>query len=76
MRTKAEIMAWVYKVENVREFYENFDSISEGNRQYECFLSLVQDGTITPDEFDDYGFPEMPKEAGIMSGELKPPVEE
>jgi len=62
MKPSAEVMAWIYKVDNVKEYYENFDSISEGNRQYECFVSLVQDGTITPADFDDYGFPVMPEE--------------
>lgn len=34
---------------------ECFDSISEGVRAFECLISILEGGTITPSQLPEYG---------------------
>lgn len=44
-----------YCYENRDKFVHSFESIDEGVRQFECLVTILESGTITPDEISDYG---------------------
>ena len=51
--TKEEAIA--YCETHKDQYIRDFDSISEGIRQYECLIAILNWGTIQPAELPDYG---------------------
>jgi hypothetical protein len=38
-----------------RYIIENFDTLDEGQRAFDCLIVILEDKTITPEELKDYG---------------------
>ena len=52
--TKEEALEYCYKHEN--EFkHDMYDCGENGERQFECLIEILEDGTIKPEELKDYG---------------------
>jgi len=50
--TKEEAIEYCY--EHQDEYVHNFDTVSEGMRQFECLIAILEYDTITPAELPDY----------------------
>lgn len=44
-----------YCYENRDEFIIDFGSVDEGLRQFDCLISILEDGTIKPSQLHEYG---------------------
>lgn len=44
-----------YCYEHQDDYIRGFDSISEGQRQFDCLVFLLEDEAIQPNEISDYG---------------------
>ena len=64
--TRDEAVAWVADDKNADEYIRGFESVREGQRQYEFLLDLVESGHVKPEELHEYGFP-MPIEPSPIS---------
>ena len=51
--SKEEALAYCYKHRD--EYIRDHDSIVEGTEQFECLITILEAGTITPDQISDYG---------------------
>ena len=51
--TKEEAINYCYK--HREEYIRDFDSVDEGIRQFDCLISILESGTITPDQLPEYG---------------------
>ena len=65
--TKSEALEYCWEHRN--EFIRDSESVDEGIRQFDCLISLLEYGTISPDEIGDYGmegFEDMPKKKIVV----------
>lgn len=53
---KEELIEWVERDDNANDYIDGFDNVREGVRNYECLVRLVEDGYITIDNLEEYGF--------------------
>jgi hypothetical protein len=44
-----------YCYEHQDQYVREYDTVSEGMRQFECLITILEDGTITPAELPTYG---------------------
>lgn len=51
---KNEALEYCYKNRN-KFISDAFKMNEDGNRQFDCLVSLIEDGTISPEELKDYG---------------------
>ena len=51
--TLSEALDYCYDHED--DFIRDFDSISEGTRQFECLITILEYETIKPVDLPDYG---------------------
>ena len=51
--TRSEALEYCYR--NKDEYIRGFDRIDEGVRQFDCLISIVEDGTCNPEDLADYG---------------------
>jgi hypothetical protein len=51
--TRDEAIQYCY--EHKDEYIRDFDSISEGRRQFDCLIEILEHGTIQPSELPQYG---------------------
>jgi len=51
--TKEEALDYCYLHKD--DYIHGFDSIYEGNRQFDCLVSILESGTISPADLPDYG---------------------
>jgi hypothetical protein len=51
--TKEEAIKYCYT--NKDNYIRDFDSISQGIRQFDCLIAIIESGTINPSELPDYG---------------------
>jgi hypothetical protein len=51
--TKSEALDYCY--DHRDEFIRGFDSVDEGIDQFNCLITILESGTIDPDEIFDYG---------------------
>lgn len=54
--TKEELVEWVERDDNANDYINGFDNKREGVRNYECLVGLVEDGYITINNLEEYGF--------------------
>lgn len=40
---------------NKEEYIRGFETVEEGLQQFDCVISLLEDGTITPGQLKEYG---------------------
>lgn len=51
--TKEEAVSYCYKHRD--EYIKDTGSIDDGIRQFDCLISILEDGTIRPDQLAEYG---------------------
>lgn len=51
--TKEEALEYCYKHRD--QYIRDADSINEGIRQFDCLISILEDGTIKPEQLPEYG---------------------
>lgn len=52
--TKEEALNYCYKHEK-EYIVDTADTIADGQRQFDCLIAILEDGTISPSELPDYG---------------------
>ncbi len=53
---KEELFIWVSRDDNADDYIKGFSNTRDGVRNYECLVGLVDDGYITIDNLNEYGF--------------------
>jgi hypothetical protein len=50
---KEEAIKYCYR--HREQYIRDSDSISDGIRQFECLIAILEDGTIKPEDLSGYG---------------------